>query len=584
MKSRSFFSILITGVVLLLTLSAGGAYWLTTHTPLNLLRGGPTTPPAAAIFVSKQAPALFSLLVNPDRLESLRQVFASPEERRQSQAEFDRIKKSLLANTGLDYGRDIQPWLGDEITVAVTGTDFDRDTSNGQQLGLLLAVAATESERGREFLELFWQKQAVAGEAFVSEPYKGVNLTYRQATVDNKPALPPSLTLPRLTPNLPPTLATAAIGGEVAGSRRSFVLFANHPKVLRDAINNVQAANLNLNSAPAYQRVLQQLTAGRIGFAFANVPQLHQWLVGSELANPETLASALAVTFGIHPQGLLAETALVMSDAEKSVSPTLSSPVGALKYVPAGSSFVATSVNLNQLWTEGVAGSPPLSQLMAQVVSDFKASSGVDLPTDIFSWVQGEYALALLPTATKTGDWIFVAESSPASQSAVERLDAIAQSQGYSLGSFPLGGDSSDQGEPHQKITAWTRLTTSTKNDKETTLIEAKAKGVRATVGRYEILATSVEAMDEALKTSEKGTILDNAEFQTGLTPLPPLNEGYLYLDWSRSRPVWERQIPLLRLVELSARPFFDHFRSLTLSGTGEKAGVRRASIFIRFS
>ena len=153
MKLRSFFSFLIAGVLALLALGAGGFYWLSTKTPLNLLAGGPTTTPAAAVFVSKQAPWLASMLVNPDRLEALRQIFASPEERSRSHAEFEQIKKSLLANTGIDYSRDIQPWIGDEITLAVTNPDFDdRDRSKGQQTGFLLAVSSQNADRSQKFL------------------------------------------------------------------------------------------------------------------------------------------------------------------------------------------------------------------------------------------------------------------------------------------------------------------------------------------------------------------------------------------------------------------------------------------------
>jgi len=52
----------------------------------------------------------------------------------------------LLANTGLDYRRDIQPWLG-EITLAVTTIDIDRDAQNGQP-GYLMALA-TNAARSR---------------------------------------------------------------------------------------------------------------------------------------------------------------------------------------------------------------------------------------------------------------------------------------------------------------------------------------------------------------------------------------------------------------------------------------------------
>ena len=577
MKLRSFFSFLIPGILALLALSAGGFYWLTTKTPLNLLQGGPTGAPAAAIFVPKSAPAMLSMLVNPDRLEALQQVFSPFQEKGRSHSEFNQIKKSLLANTGLDYNRDIKPWLGDEITLAVTGKDFDRDRSNGKQTGLLLALATHDPDLSREFLERFWQKPAVSGEDISFEQYKGVKLIYRKGSVSN--------TLSSLSLGGSPNLATAVVGSS-STNRNSFVLFANHPKVLREAINNVQAANLNLNNNSEYQQNLQELKGGRIAVIFANLSEVNDWIgtqnvIGdAQKENSILPLSTLAIAMGINQQGLLAEAVLLSPDAKKFqfIAPK-SGLVKALNYVPTSSPFVAASTDLNHLWNElsaGVASSDLLSRLVNQPIADLKVSWGIDLVKDIFSWVRGEYVLALLPRPDRSApDWIFAVEKSPDSEKAIARLDAIALSQDYSIGSFNLN---------NQKIYAWTRLTTSSNFDRKNTAIKAEAKGVRATVGEYEVFTTSVEAMDEALKASQTGALSGNSDFQTSIAPLPELNYGYLYLDWPSSRAVWEQQIPLLRLIELSARPFFDRLRSLTLTSTGGEAGVRRGSVFIRLN
>ncbi|HBY77884.1 MAG TPA: hypothetical protein DEG47_12990, partial [Cyanobacteria bacterium UBA11148] len=76
--------------------------------------------PTAAIFVPKQTPAMVSLLVNPDRLTAFRQLLTPPANRRRSRAELTQLENSLFVNLGLDYRRDIQPWVGDEITLAIT--------------------------------------------------------------------------------------------------------------------------------------------------------------------------------------------------------------------------------------------------------------------------------------------------------------------------------------------------------------------------------------------------------------------------------------------------------------------------------
>ncbi|MEP6519844.1 DUF3352 domain-containing protein [Microcoleus vaginatus] len=577
MKLRSFFSFLIAGVLALLGLSAGGFYWLTTHTPLNLLAGGPTTTPAAAVFVSKQAPLLASMLVNPDRLEALRQVFATPEERSRSHAEFEQIKKSFLANTGLDYSRDIQPWIGDEITLAVTNPDFDRDSSNGQQAGFLLAVSSQNVDRSQKFLDSYWRQQSRGDKTVQSEIYKGVRINYKQAPISQKKSASFSpfnpFSLP--TSKLPSSFATAAVGGNLnSGNNQSFVLFSNTPIVIRDAINNVESANLNLDNTPEYQKALQQLTQGRIALAFVNLPQ------SAAEQNPQVALNSLAVAVGVNRRGLLAQTALVTS-RENTASPTLSEPVQALQYIPSASPFAVASTDLRNFWADlssTVSANVEVSNLVDRTLADIQQVWGVNLQQDIFDWVQGEYALAVLPNSSNSADWIFAAENSADSQKAIDKLDEIARSKEYSIGSFTLR---------NQKITAWTQLTTTPNYGKENnrkSAIETEAKGVRATVGKYEIFTTSVEAMDAALEAAETGSLVANQDFQTSIEPLPPSNDGYFYLDWPSSRAIWEKQIPLLRLIELSARPLFDHLRSLTVTSTGEITGIRKATIFMRLN
>jgi hypothetical protein len=542
-----------------------------------LLAGGPTTTPAAAVFVSKQTPLLASMLVNPDRLEALRQVFATPEQRSRSHAEFEQIKKSLLANTGLDYRRDIEPWIGDEITLAALDLDFDGDSNNGKQSGFLLAVSSKNVARSQQFLDSYWRKQSRADKTVQSEIYKGVQINYKQVPIANKKTSPISpfnpLSLPKTT--LPPSFATAAIGGSSdSGTNPSFVLFANSPTVIRDAINNVEAANLNLNNSPNYQKAFQQLTQGRIALAFVNLPQ------SQTEQNPQIFFNSLAVAVGVNRRGLLAETALVTS-RENTASPTLSEPVKALQYIPSASPFAVASTDLRNFWADlssAVSTNAEVSKLVDRTFADIQQVWGVNLQQDIFNWVQGEYALGLLPNSSNSADWIFAAEKSADSQKAIDKLDEIARSKEYSIGSFTLR---------NQKITAWTQLTTSQnlgKKNNRKSAIETEAKGVRATVGKYEIFTTSVEAMDAALEAAETGSLVANQDFQTSIEPLPPSNDGYFYLDWPSSRAIWEKQIPLLRLIELSARPLFDHLRSLTVTSTGEITGIRKATIFMRLN
>jgi len=569
MKLRSFFYALAAGVSVLLLTSVAGFFWLTAQSPVKLLRDGAITNPSAAIFVPKQAPIVASLLVNPERLETFRQVVARPVNRRRSRTELKQLENSLLAKQGIDFRRDIRPWLGDEITVAVTSLDFDRNSQNSAQPGYLLAATTKNPQRAKEFLQLFYSKQATAGTPdLVFEQYKGVNLIYKR----------PEAKVEKSSTGLPETLTGAVVGDR-------FVLFANHPKVLREAINNVQVANLSLNDDPVYQQKLETLTEPRIGLSFVNLPALAAWV--SKQPEPRTDAlkgsETLAIALSLNRLGLLAQTALVSTQpSSETLEPTLSKPVAALQYIPSQSLLALAGTDLSQFWNRlstGQEGNDTLKPLIERAIASLQSRWDLDLPQEIFSWVKGEYAIsALLRPAQTNPDWIFVAQKTPESnfQEAIEHLDTLAKQRGLSVGTLPLAD---------KTITAWTKLVTSAttvpgKNDKIMRL-EAQVEGVHATVGDYEIFTNSIEAMSEALQGSEN-SLIKNDNFKEAIAALPEQNDGYLYLDWLNGEQLVNSQLPIVQVAELVAKPLFDHLRSLSISSYGINQGVQRSKLFFR--
>ncbi|CAD5980716.1 DUF3352 domain-containing protein [Planktothrix agardhii] len=560
MKRRSFPKILVIGLVVLGLLGIGGVYKLSGQNPAALVTGSTKTAPEAAMFVPRTAPAMVSLLVNPDRLESVGKILTFSQKSNNNRIQLNSIKESLLANTGLNYGRDIQPWLGNEITWALITPDLDRLANNGQQPGYFVALSTKNSQKSQEILDKFWQKQVDAGLDIVQDQYRGVKLIYRrpfQGTIDDAP-----------------TLVMATINDR-------FVLFANYPKVMKEALNTVQA-NLNLSQSESYQKALKELKPGGVGFGFFN---LGDWqLVTDQTDEFIGQKPSLALSLGINSQGLLAETVLIATVEEDTTqpSPAFSQPVAALNYISSNSPLLIAGKDLNQLWKDFsaiVAANQPLEEFITQPIDGIKTLWGLDLPQDIFSWVTGEYALAVVPHSNEKWDWVFVAERSENANLAIENLDKIATEQGYSLGSFNLNNNT---------LSAWTKLTPMVleKKDKaktQTRLIQANAKGVHSTVGKYEIFTTSVEAMDEVLGLSKtENLITQDPDFKASIEVLPQINDGYFYLNWLTSRNFLNQQFPLFKLVELSAKPFFDNLRSFTISSSDRVGNIQHATVFLR--
>jgi hypothetical protein len=548
MKQRLFFRLLAAGLFMLLLAGCTDSF------QSNFVAGGTTKEPEATIFVSKQAPVMVSILVNPEQLESSWGLGG----------EISKLKSSLFADTGIDYKQDIQPWLGNEITLAVTSSDIDRDPNNGRQPGYLMAIATKTPSKSREFVDLFFSKRAKAtGSSLAVEEYEGVKLISDYSQTDK------------------------VLSGAVVGDR--FVLFANDPKVLREAINNVQAAQLNLTSSSQYQQAVKQVPQKAFALAFLNLPAVAQWQ-GWKLPETATFNSEVISLVLPNRKQLQVETIFL---AEKQTLPTseVSSPSQeALQYIPTSAGLVVSGANLSNLDRSNLAllweqiatsissgsGEEKLSELLQPLV-DLQQRWDINLKEDIFSWVQGEYAIGLIPRPQNTNpDWIFVVEKSPATPAAISHLDAIATSKGLSLNSFDLD---------KQKISAWTFLKATKVADasaKPTYTLETEVYGVHTTQGNYEIFASNLGTIEEVLARNNN-SFAQNRTFQDNIAPIPQPNQGYVYLDWVNGGELVKSQLPILKLLEIVAKPFFQKLRSLTLSSYGSDSELLKIGMFLQF-
>ncbi|MBD2692977.1 DUF3352 domain-containing protein [Anabaena catenula] len=557
-SQSSFFRFLVAGAIALLLFSIAGFYWFFAKSPIGLVTYG--SQPGAAIFVSKLSPVIVSLLVNPDGLQGLEQ-----------KGEISQIKTNLLAKTSINYQEDIKPWLGNEITLAVTSQDIDRDPENGLQSGYLMALATENPAQSREFIELLFSKRSLAGANLAVEQYKGVKLLYETQE----------------------TLASAKSQTALAGAVvDNFVLFANDAKVLREAINNVQAPDLNLTSSPEYQKATQQIPKNAVAVAFLNLPEVANWQ-GFELA--ESTYNSQILSLVLNPQGLLAESTFLTSTLTSTdVTPpsaSLSQPVGALKYIPASAGLAISGANLSnladsdlaKLWRQGTAtiygsSAEAISRWVKPLV-DVQKDWGLNFREDIFSWVVGEYAIAtltennaLLPNqGNTTPNWVFVVEKTPQLVEGIARLDKIASSKGLNVSSLTLN---------QQRVSAWTELTAITE-DKSALSVAAKIQGVHTSQGNYEIFTSDLKTMDKVLSSKEK-SLIDNPNFQDVIAPIPQLNQGYIYVDWEKSQKLLERQLPLLKFVEVLGKPLFNNLRSLTVSSYSREPGTLKGGVFFQ--
>ena len=538
---------LIAGIITLVLVCVAKFSWFSGKSPVSLVVRN--SQPAAAIFVSKSSPAMVSLLVNPDGLQTIA-----------AKREFSQLKNSLLAKNNIDYSNDLKPWLGDEITLAATTIDIDRDPDNGLQTGYLMALATTKPEKSREFLELLFSNRAFSGTNLGIERYKGVKVIY-----DN----------PEYAPDLK---NQNSLAGAVVNN---FVLLANHPQVIKEAINNLQAPDLNLISSLEYQKATQQISKNAVAVTFLNLPEVGKWQ-GLELA--ESTYNSQILSFVLNSQGLLTESTFLTNSPVVPSSLPLSQSVGALQYIPESTALAIAGTNLSKLdnsdiaklWkqvTASIYGSSEegISRLLQPLVK-IQNNWNLNFSEDIFNWITGEYALALLPNSENTTpNWLFVIEKTPELAAGITHLNNIASRSGFNVSSLTL-----DQ----QKIAAWTKITATSENNTSIN-VDTKVKGVHTTLDNYEIFSSDLKTLTAVLSQKQK-SLLESPQFQNSIVTIPQPNQGYIYLDWENSQDILKHQLPLIKFAEVLGKPLFDNLKSLTVSSYSSEPGTLKSGVFLQ--
>jgi len=578
--NRAFFGVLFTIALVLLTAGIGAFGYLVANGPLALRSQGDRPIALATAFVPADAPFAFSLLTNPDNIVAQQQALpnANPQEVLETARQ---IEQSFFKDSPIDYDRDIRPWLGDEITIACTTSDLDFDEANGRQPGYLLAfeIAPGRSQQAKESLQIFWQRQSLAGSSPQSEQLSGVRLLSIAATRSKKIGLKAAQDRAIAGQFLPMGAATALVGNQ-------FVLFANDAQVIRQSLRATETA-ANLAQSRPYRTAAGKLPLERLGLAHLSTVALKEF----ELERPSpqgftTVGLKLAQT-GVAVTALLPESTFSGSAINSSQSVKELTPL--LKFIPPESAIAFVSQNLSQLEpTIAATGLPiALPDFLVPPPNSSEENSDQTVQSP-WQWAKGDYAIA--QTQSDKADWILVVERTA---DGVAKMDEFARSQGYSATPLTLGG---------QKATAWTKLKTRSQRSRSSSTLETELLGLHLqpkhllnedsldndlldddSLSGYEIFASSITAMNSALgalnapSSSLSGSPKFISSAAENLNHTDSNQEGYLYMDWAAIAPILA-QSPIVNNVASALRPITRQIDHLTANKSGDTL-----NLFIRF-
>ena len=560
----------VASVLVLLLLS--GSAWLLLGDAGAAWARGRIDQPQTARLIPAQAPVMVSLLNPTEQLESLLQP-TSPSIRG-SAVELAQLPARLLNSVGLNYQTDIQPWVTDEITFAINSLEAP---------SYLLAFATNGKRSSQDCLEALWQQQVATEQSLTFEQHNGVDIISTQfaSPSDSISTAGFSLDVPTLK-----SLATAVVD-------EHFVLVANSAAVLRQVVDGLDNPELQLASTTDYQQALDQLEhPQRKGIIFVNLAAI--WPpTGEATAAPMPRYRSLALNLGTVNQGLSVETVLVVApdQAITAVPPTQTQPVQALDYVPTQSPLVLASTNLEQLWTqihEDVQGYAVLSDWVDRTLTAWGGPWQLDLVKEVFPWVEGEYAVALMPdrsglspVSTSTPDWVFVHEQDTEDLQNPLMLNLVRHAKAQGIGLIPYPRD------PQTKLSAWVRPSPSTLSTPSgpsgKTTLNVEILGASTRIDPHQITVTSFAALDPVLAAPTNGLVQQSA-FKAAISSFAQPNQGYLYMDWPMLRPVLEQQLPFLRSLEQAVPILFDQLQTVVATGYGETPEAQRSQLMFRYA
>jgi hypothetical protein len=297
--------------------------------------------------------------------------------------------KNRLSSSGYSYKRDIKPWIGDRVTLAVLGNPSSEDqpgTSEGLAAtvqNLVLVVPIADPLKAKSILE---EKASETDTLQKTRKYRGVDVLTRQ-TKDG-------------------TIFESAVIGT------SWLLLSNSASGIEQAIDT-QKGDRSLLDVAGYRKAATRIESPQPpgkNFAqlYLNIPAASQALAPSS-SDPNVQqgsilplqgSQGLVSTVLIEPEGLRFQGTSWLSPQNDLAYSDLRNEAGEMpRRLPSETLMMMSGSNLQQFW-RGFSesnSSPPFFPNPQNLEAGLLTQTGLDLEEDILPWAAGEFTLGILP-------------------------------------------------------------------------------------------------------------------------------------------------------------------------------------------
>ncbi|MDR9893641.1 DUF3352 domain-containing protein [Aetokthonos hydrillicola Thurmond2011] len=427
---------------LVLTLSSAGllisgglaAYWL-------LTQGKPLFRdlPVGANIIPQDALFSVSLTTDPAQWQKLREFGT-----KQTQAELDKnlvqLRDRFFNKTGYDFQKDIAPWIGNQITIAMVtpqtrkqtpkSTATDRDATIHEQ-SMVMVLPIKNLAKATSILV---QPKPLQNGKWINRTYKNIVIKETKETSGQN-------------------FSAALVDGH-------FLVITDNPKMTERTIDAYEDKT-TLATSPGFAENLSKISTYQ-PFAqfYVNVPYSAKIAAASpsrqlpaqvltQLQNNQGLAG----TMTLESQGISLKGVSWLNPNSQRVLAVENKAGTMQNLMPAETLMMLSGGNLQRLWADYALTSQgnPLSPIPPdQLKNGVKSLTNLDLDQDLLSWMGGEYSVSVIPTnyrENSPGDFraalVFMVKASDRSraEASLKQLDEVMKTQyQFQIQQSTLGG------------------------------------------------------------------------------------------------------------------------------------------------
>lgn len=382
--------------------------------------GKALTPLESAQVIPQEALLTTFISTDSQSWSQLKQ-FGTPEAHKLISDNIAKLEQEMFEESNLTYTEDIKPWLGGMMFALLpadkTVSNAASDTDNSSDTNLLMVMGVKNKLKLWNFANKLKEQEKNITEIDyqgikISESDPGTKNAFSFALVDHK------LIASDERQNVEKAIDT--LKGESS--------FASQPgaeKILSQGLDlDTPLAQVYVANYPGLIKELMTMSPQATPIPEGTLKQIEQ-------------VESMVMGVGVDDQGLRMQ-AVGKVDPELIPEGLEPSESAIVSRFPAETFFLMSGRNINQSWSQVVKqgkNNPDIEQFLAQGRQIFK-SFGFDLDQDIFSWMDGEYALGVISSQQGIlrnlgfgGTIIFGTSDRATSEATMKKVSDIAKQQ-----------------------------------------------------------------------------------------------------------------------------------------------------------